>query len=114
MRSLLRSVKKRKKSRVLGEVQVVSREEYTGLDVDSKVEMIRALVPLGLMQVEELLDEEVKALAGGAIRAKGGVVAGSASREQSRDGGAWGPAGAGSGSPGSQRGRRGDSAPVLR
>ena len=64
MRSLLRSVKKRKKSRVLGEVQVVSREEYTGLDVDSKVEMIRALVPLGLMQVEELLDEEVKALAG--------------------------------------------------
>ena len=64
MRSLLRSVKKRKKSRVLGEVQVVSREEYTGLDVDSKVEMIRALLPLGLMQVEELLDEEVKALAG--------------------------------------------------
>ena len=64
MRSLLRSVRKRKKSRVLGEVQVVSREEYTGLDVDSKVEMIRALVPLGLMQVEELLDEEVKALAG--------------------------------------------------
>ena len=64
MRSLLRSVKKRKKSRVLGEVQVVSREEYTGLDMDSKVEMIRALVPLGLMQVEELLDEEVKALAG--------------------------------------------------
>ena len=64
MRSLLRSVKKRKKSRVLGEVQVVSREEYTGLDVDSKVEMIRALVPWGLMQVEELLDEEVKALAG--------------------------------------------------
>ena len=41
-----------------------SREEYTGLDVDSKVEMIRALVPLGLMHVEELLDEEVKAFAG--------------------------------------------------
>ena len=50
MRSRLRSVKKRKKSRMLGEVQVVSREEYTGLDVDSKVEMIRALVPLELMQ----------------------------------------------------------------
>ena len=63
MRSLLRSVKKRKK-RVLGEVEVMSREEYTELDVDSKVEMIRALVPLGLMHVEELFDEEVKALAG--------------------------------------------------
>ena len=64
MSSLFRSVKKRKKSRVLGEVEVMSREEYTGLDVDSKVEMIRALVPLGLMHVEELLDEEVKAFAG--------------------------------------------------
>jgi len=33
----------------LGEVEVVKREEYGGLEVDSKVEMIRALVPLGLM-----------------------------------------------------------------
>ncbi|HZY30594.1 MAG TPA: IS256 family transposase [Candidatus Methylomirabilis sp.] len=64
MRSVLRSVKKRKKSRVLSEVEIVSREEYSGLDVDSKVEMIRALVPLGLMHVHELLDDEVKALAG--------------------------------------------------
>ncbi len=64
MRSLLRSVKKRKKSRVLGEVEVLSREEYSGLELDSKVEMIRALIPLGLMHVEELLDEEVKSLAG--------------------------------------------------
>ena len=64
MSSLLRSVKKRKKSRVLGEVEVLSREEYSGLELDSKVEMIRALIPLGLMHVEELLDEEVKALAG--------------------------------------------------
>ena len=64
MSSLLRSVKKRKKSRVLGEVDVLSREEYSGQELDSKVEMIRALIPLGLMHVEELLDEEVKALAG--------------------------------------------------
>ena len=42
----------------------MSREEYSGLELDSKVEMIRALIPLGLMHVEELLDEEVKALAG--------------------------------------------------
>ena len=32
MRSLLRSVKKRKKRRVLGEVEVMSREEYSGLE----------------------------------------------------------------------------------
>ena len=64
MRSVLRSVQKRKKSRRLGEVNVISREEFTGFDVDSKVEMIRALVPLGLMHVQELLDEEVTELAG--------------------------------------------------
>ena len=39
MRSLLRSVKKRKNRRVLGEVEVMSREEYSGLELDSKVEV---------------------------------------------------------------------------
>ncbi len=64
MSSVLRSVKKSKKSRRLGEVAVVSREKYAEFDVDSKVEMIRALVPLGLMYVHEMLDDEVKELAG--------------------------------------------------
>ncbi len=64
MGSMLRSVKKRKKSRRLCEVDIVSREEYAELEVDFKVEMIRALVPLGLMHVHELLDEEVTVLAG--------------------------------------------------
>jgi putative transposase len=64
MSSVVRSVGKRKKTRVLGETPVVSREGYGELDLDSKVEMIRALVPLGLMHVEELLDEEVCELAG--------------------------------------------------
>ncbi len=64
MRSVLRCVRKRKKSRRLGEVDVISRGEYAEFDVDSKVEMIRALVPLGLMHVHELLDDEVRALAG--------------------------------------------------
>ena len=63
MRSVLRSVRKRKKSRRLGEVDIIRREEYGGFDVDSKVEMIRALVPVGLMHVQELLDQEVTALA---------------------------------------------------
>ncbi len=64
MGSLLRSVKKRKKSRRLGEVEIVSREEYAEFELDAKVKMIRSLVPLGLMRVHELLDDEVKALGG--------------------------------------------------
>lgn len=64
MSSVLRSIGKRKKSRRLGEVQVLSREEYEGLDVNTKVEVIRSLVPLGLMHAYELLEAEVEALVG--------------------------------------------------
>ena len=64
MSSILRSVRKRKKNRKLGEVEIVHREEYGDLDLDAKVELIRCLVPLGLMHVHELLDQEVTALAG--------------------------------------------------
>jgi transposase-like protein len=54
----------------------VNREAYQGLDLDAKVEMIRALVPLGLMHVEELLDAEVVALAGERYRPKEAPVRG--------------------------------------
>jgi len=64
MSSVLRSVKKRKKSRRLGKVEIIRREEYVEFELDAKVEAIRALVPLGLMHVAELLDDEVSALAG--------------------------------------------------
>ena len=64
MSSVLRSVRKRKKGRTLGAVDVIDREGYAELEVDAKVELIRSLVPLGLMHIEELLDEEVTALAG--------------------------------------------------
>ena len=64
MRSVLRSVRKRKKVRRLGEVNVINREAYAGFDLDGRVEAIRALVPLGLMHVKEMLDQEVVALAG--------------------------------------------------
>ena len=56
MRSVLRSVRKRKKSRRLGEVDIISRTEDAGFDVGAKGEMIQALVPLGLMHGQELLD----------------------------------------------------------
>ena len=62
MDSVLGRVRKRKQR--LGEVEVVAREEYAGLDLDAKVELIRGLIPLGLMHVHELLDDEVVALAG--------------------------------------------------
>ena len=52
------------------------REEYGELEIDSKVEMIRALVPLGLMHVQELLDDEVRALAGSRYARKAETVKG--------------------------------------
>ena len=48
----------------MGEPEVMAREEYGELEVDVKIEMIRSLIPLGLMHVHELLDDEVKELAG--------------------------------------------------
>ncbi len=62
--SVLRSVKKRKKNRKLGKIEVIDREEYGELELDAKVELIRSLVPLGLIHIHELLDQEVTALAG--------------------------------------------------
>ena len=59
MSSVLRSVRKRKKGRTLGAVDVINRAEYAELEVEAKVELIRSLVPLGLMHIEEWLDEEV-------------------------------------------------------
>ncbi len=76
MSSVLRSVRKRKKGRTLGAVDVINRAEYAELEVDAKVELIRSLVPLGLMHIEEWLDEEVTALAGERYARKAPSVAG--------------------------------------
>jgi putative transposase len=64
MGSLLRPVQKRKKSRRLGEVEVIDRSEYEEMDLDTRVELILGLIPLGLMHVREVLEKEVKQLAG--------------------------------------------------
>ena len=76
MSSVLRPVRKRKKGRTLGRVDILRREDYAALELDPKVELIRSLVPLGLMHVEELLDEEVTALAGARYARKDGSTAG--------------------------------------
>ena len=76
MSSVLCSVRKRKKARRVGRVDVVRREDYGELELDAKVELIRSLVPLGLMQIEELLDAEVTALAGARSARKDGLTEG--------------------------------------
>ena len=76
MSSVLRSVSRRKKGRRLGPVEIIRREDYADLELDAKVELIRSLVPLGLMHVEELLDAEVTALAGGHYARKDASVGG--------------------------------------
>lgn len=43
---------------------MVSREEVEGLDLDARVELIRALIPLGLLGVHEMLKAELEELAG--------------------------------------------------
>jgi|SRR5688572_3049752 len=75
MRSFLRPVRGRK-SRQLGVVSIARREEFDGMDLDAKVEMIRSLVPLGLMHVQDLLDQEVTSLAEGRYARKSEESAG--------------------------------------
>ena len=62
--SIPRVAKRYKKSRRLGKVDILSREQYGEFKVDLKVELIRSLGPLGLMHVQERLDQEVLALTG--------------------------------------------------
>ena len=61
--SVLRAGRKRKQVRKLGRVDIIRREADADLELDGKVALIRSLVPLGLMHVQELLDQEVTALA---------------------------------------------------
>jgi transposase-like protein len=42
----------------------MSSDEYSGYEPGSRVELIQALIPLGLMKVQEELDAEVRSLAG--------------------------------------------------
>lgn len=64
MGSVLRSVQVRKRKKCFGEVEIIGREEYAELELDAKVELIRSLIPLGLMHVQDLLMQELRALAG--------------------------------------------------
>lgn len=64
MSSIAKPTTRSKKTKRLGPVQVIRPDQYEAFDVDSKVECIRALIPLGLMHVREVLEEEICTLAG--------------------------------------------------
>ena len=64
MSSISKTTKRSKKTRRLGPVQVLRPDQYEGFDVETKIECIRALIPLGLLHVQALLEEEVCTLAG--------------------------------------------------
>jgi len=74
MKRIARRDGESKRKRVLGRVEVMGAEEYEGLEVNAKVELIRSLIPLGLMAVEGMLEEEVKELAGERYSREGGEV----------------------------------------
>ena len=53
-----------KKQRILGPVREFREAEFRDLGTSAKMELIRALIPLGLMAVGKMLEEEVEHLAG--------------------------------------------------
>jgi len=65
MKRVAKNTRKGKKQKVMGEVKVLSPEDYEGMAVDARIETIRALIPLGLMHVEDELQKEVAQWAGG-------------------------------------------------
>ncbi len=64
MARIPRVVRERKKTKVLGQPQIIRKEDYEGQDIDVRVEMIRSLITVGLIKVYEELDSEVERLAG--------------------------------------------------
>lgn len=64
MKRVAKRGRKGKKRRVLEPVEILSAEEYSGMAVDARIEAIQALIPLGLMHVQEELCREVVQLAG--------------------------------------------------
>ena len=57
-----------KKARV---VEVKRLEEYGAMGVDTRISLIQELIPLGLMYIEELLQEEVVRLSGDKYKRNG-------------------------------------------
>ncbi|MFQ5617297.1 MAG: IS256 family transposase [Anaerolineales bacterium] len=56
--------RKRRKSKRLGRPEGWNLANIQAMEIDTRIELIRSLIPLGLMHVQEGLEEEVQALAG--------------------------------------------------
>ena len=44
-------VRKRKKSKIMGKPDVISRQDIAAMQVDARLDLIRALIPIGLSYV---------------------------------------------------------------
>ena len=55
---------RRRKSRVMKRMPIMTRQQFEGLDLNSRLSLIQALIPLGMMAVSEELQREVEELAG--------------------------------------------------
>jgi putative transposase len=64
MSSFPRLVRRGKKTKCLGKAEVVTRGELETLELDARIELIQALIPLGLAEIHRTLEEEVGELAG--------------------------------------------------
>ena len=57
-------VRKRKKSKIMGSPETISRQDIAAMRVDARLDLIRALIPIGLAHVAAELEQEVVNLAG--------------------------------------------------
>ena len=73
MKTIAKTQREKSKKNSDRGIKIVTAEEYEGLEVDVRIELIKALIPLGLMRAAEELEKEVTRLAGEWYgRAKGG------------------------------------------
>lgn len=56
-----------------GKSKLTSKEKYLTAEIETKIEMIQALIPIGLMAVGEQLEKEVEELAGVKYSRQGGM-----------------------------------------
>lgn len=71
MSSLSSLRKKGKKEKRLGKAEFILRQDLETAELDTRLEMIRALIPLGLAEIYQVLDEEVRQWAGEHYARKG-------------------------------------------
>jgi putative transposase len=64
MSSVARKSHRGKKKKVLRKMDIPDAATFAAMQLDTKTELIKALIPLGLMAVAEMLDAEVTDLAG--------------------------------------------------